>query len=331
MKITGCGKRFVWLLVVMLLSTTPLAANEAYQQVKQNIESGRIDLALEQLRREVKRQSDSYQAWFLLGVAYTRSQQFHQAMESFRRVIKINPKLAEPHNNLAVIYNELGDYRAAVDELETSLVKKPGDPVAEENLADLYLKLALERYRSSLKRAPNPEVEQRYMRLLKVRDPQSSSEEHIVVTIPVVKTEPVKKEVAVVQTEVVAEAEVPVVVDQIDVETELRKAVEAWRSAWSRRDLSGYFLMYANDFKVPKRFASRELWRQYKRQVIDLKSYIQVELTDLKIVVDPSGERATIDFFQKFRSNSYNGDSSKRLVMKLHNNEWKIVSEDSVS
>jgi len=311
----------VWLLIAALLVALPATADEAYHQAKANIENGRIDLALEQLKRAVKREANDYQAWFLLGVAYTRGQQFHQAMESFRRVIEINPQLAEPHNNLAVIYNALGDYRAAVDELEASLLKKPDYAVAEENLADLYVKLALENYRSALEKAPHPTLEQRYMRLLKVRDPQISpdlTEKSVLVAIPAVETKRVKEKAVVAKVKIAPKEQI-------------QAAVEAWRKAWSERDLSAYFLMYASDFQVPKPFASIELWKQYKQRVIGSKSYIQIELSDIKITIDSSGKRASIDFFQKFRSNSYNGDDSKRLEMRLYNSEWKIVSEDSVS
>ena len=311
MRALSYGKRAAWLLIAALLIALPATADEPYHQAKANIENGRIDLALEQLKRAVKREANDYQAWFLLGVAYTRGQQFHQAMESFRRVIEINPQLAEPHNNLAVIYNALGDYRAAVDELEASLLKKPDYAVAEENLADLYVKLALENYRSALEKAPHPTLEQRYMRLLKVRDPRISpdlTEKSVLVAIPTV--------VAKVK---------------IAPKEQIRAAVEMWRKAWSERDLGAYFLMYASDFQVPKPFASIELWKQYKQRVIGSKSYIQIELSDMKIAIDSSGKRASIDFFQKFRSNSYNGDDSKRLEMKLYNSEWKIVGEDSVS
>jgi tetratricopeptide (TPR) repeat protein len=313
----------MWLLIVATLAAFPAMADEAYQQAKVNIESGHIDLAIEQLKRAVKREANDYEAWFLLGVAYTRGQQFHQAMESFRRVVEINPRLAEPHYNLAVIYNELGDYRAAINELERSLIKKPGDVVAEENLADLYVKLALENYRSALNRVPNQALEERYMRLLKVRDPQVSpdlAEKRVLAAIPVVVTKAKKERETAVQPPVAKKAR----------EEKIREAVEVWRRAWSEQDLELYFSMYAPDFQVPERFVSIDLWKQYKQRVIGSKSYLHVELSDLKITVDLSGKRASIDFFQKFRSNSYNGDDFKRLEMKLYNSEWKIVSEVSV-
>ncbi|MCF7821744.1 MAG: tetratricopeptide repeat protein [Mariprofundaceae bacterium] len=321
----------VWLLVFVTLIAFPATAEEAHLQARANIENGRIDPALEQLKGAVRREVNDYQAWFLLGVAYTRGQQFHQAMESFRRVIEIKPKLAEPHYNLAVIYNELGDYRAAINELEKSLIKKPGDAIAEENLADLYLKLALKNYRSALNRAPSQALEERYMRLLKVRDPQNSpdlAEKRALATIPAAITKPVKENMAVAEAE---ENQATAPIQPPAVEEKIRQAIEVWRRAWSEQDTELYFSMYASDFRLPERFASIEQWRQYKQWAIGSKSYLHVELNDLKITVDLSGKRASIDFFQKFRSNSYNGDGFKRLEMKLYNGEWKIVSEVSVS
>jgi tetratricopeptide (TPR) repeat protein len=323
----------LWLLLATTLIALPSTADEAYHQAKANIESGHIDLALEQLKGAVKREANDYQAWFLLGVAYTRGQQFHQAMESFRRVIKINPQLAEPHYNLAVIYNELGDYRAAISELERSLIKKPGDAIAEENLADLYVKLALKNYRNALNRAPNQALEERYMRLLKVRDPRSLpdlTDKRALAAVPMVETELVKERAIVTNVKNTQATAVQVPGTEKAAEEELQKTVEIWRKAWSEQDVNLYFSMYAPDFQVPERFASIDLWKQYKQWAIGSKSYLHVELSDLKITIDLAEKRASIDFFQKFRSNSYSSDGFKRLEMKLYNSEWKIISEGSV-
>ncbi|MDT8375434.1 MAG: tetratricopeptide repeat protein [Mariprofundaceae bacterium] len=334
MRGPGCGKNVAWLLIVATLVALPATADEVYHQARSDIGSGRIDLALEQLKQAVKQESDDYQAWFLLGVAYTRGQQFHQAMESFRQVIRINPQLAEPHYNLAVIYNELGDYRAAASELERSLVKKPGDVTAEENLADLYVKLALENYRSVLKKAPGQALEQRYIRLLKVRDPQISTdlaEARVLAAIPAAETKRIKEKMVASDTKERQPAAVQAPVTKKTVEERVQEAVEMWRKAWSEQDLTRYFSMYGPDFQLPESFSSIELWKRHKQRVIGSKSYIHVELSDLKITIDSSGKRASIDFFQKFRSNSYNSDDLKRLEMKLYNSEWKIVREGSVS
>ncbi|MDX8397191.1 MAG: tetratricopeptide repeat protein [Mariprofundaceae bacterium] len=127
--------------------------------------------AADVLNQKLVTQPNDYHTWFSLGVAYAREQRFHQAIEAFRRVITLAPSLAEPHNNLAVIYNELGDVKAAVVELEKSLLKHPGYVIAEENIADLYVKLALQYYKKALLKSDDLALMQRYERLLHVRDP----------------------------------------------------------------------------------------------------------------------------------------------------------------
>ncbi|MDX8389308.1 MAG: tetratricopeptide repeat protein [Mariprofundaceae bacterium] len=116
-----------------------------------------------------------YQAWFTYGVALSRQREFYRAIDAFRRVTSLNPELAESHNNLAVIYNELGDYHAAIQELEISLKKKPGFSTAYENLGDIYIKLALHNYQKALKsdannKGSNGHLYSKYMQLLRDRD-----------------------------------------------------------------------------------------------------------------------------------------------------------------
>ncbi|HKI60619.1 MAG TPA: hypothetical protein VKA23_06245, partial [Mariprofundaceae bacterium] len=267
--------------------------------------------------------------------------QYHQAIEAFRHVIDLNPKLAEPHDNLAVIYNELGDVPAAVRELEQSLVKRPDNPVAEENLADLYVKMALKRYRSALEKESTPQLEKRYMRLLKVRDPDvtaSQKGEQSIVSMPVgiagnQSGGDVVVDVAAKQSTKDEAITTPVETEQsiASLESQLLDALEAWRTAWSARSLADYFAAYAEDFQVPDRFKSRQEWQAYKRRVISSKTFIEIEISDVKVELEQSGKRARINFFQKFRSNSYNGDDSKVLEMRLDDGTWKIVREDSVS
>ncbi len=131
---------------------------------------------LEQLRQFLKDQPDSYQAWFLLGVNQAEQRQFDDAIVSFHQVIRLKPKLAEPHNNLAVIYNETGKFQAAVNELEASLALKPGYVTAQENIGDLYVKLAADAYRKVLAQKDNPALQRRYLGLLNLRAEKSSAQ-----------------------------------------------------------------------------------------------------------------------------------------------------------
>lgn len=181
-------------LLIAMLTLTSANAGEVTEQARAAIQNGRYDAAADMLHAEITQHGGNEQTWFLLGVAYVRKQQFQQAIEAFRQVIRLNPTLAEPHNNLAVIYNKLGDTHAAVTELEASLEKQPGYVVAEKNLAELYLKLALHYYKSTLDKAPTPELRQRYTRLLHVRDPYrpdaDALEEDAAAPVEVEQTQP---------------------------------------------------------------------------------------------------------------------------------------------
>lgn len=351
-----------------LLSPTANAA-DMYDAVKSDIEAGRTEIALGSLQGIIKQRPGAYQAWFLIGVAHARQQQFHQAIEAFQHVIELNPLLAEPHNNLAVIYNELGDVRAAVSELEQSLKKRPDYAIVEENIADLYVKLALKNYRNALEKEPREGLEKRYMRLLQVRNPTSEpariteipenvamvdstalkqvadsrEEESVVEQAVLIKPEQPEQLPEPLSEPMPKPSPLPVVkadISPIDngelakvepVENEVLKAVESWRSAWASRDLAGYFSAYANDFKVPERFGSLADWQEYKQRVIGSKTYIQVKLSDIQVEIDQGKRRANVKFLQKFSSNGYNGDTLKVLQMRLDNDAWKIVSEVSVS
>ncbi len=186
-----------FLLILCLWFTPAWAADTTLSpldQAKQNMSAGYYAKALSTLRSLVAEEENNYEAWFLFGVAQVHEQQPHPAIEAFRHVIELRPTLAEPHNNLAAVYNNLGDTKAAIKELEVALEKRPNYAVAEENLADLYIKRALQYYRSSLNHNPNPTVEKRYARLLHVRNPSASAEPNAVAEHKAPEQTPAPKE-----------------------------------------------------------------------------------------------------------------------------------------
>ncbi len=187
--------KLLYILTLLVACSWQVQAESVNDQAKQALSLGHVTAAEDLLNKQVQAKPDDYQAWFLLGVAQAQGKHFHQAIEAFRRVIELRNDLAEPHNNLAVIYNELGDVKSAVHELEQSLQKHPGYAIAEENIADLYVKLALQYYKKSLLKNDNPALKQRYARLLQVRDTRSSTKEDVA---HVVQTEKSKKTVATV-------------------------------------------------------------------------------------------------------------------------------------
>ena len=355
----------VWLAVL-----PAQAASDSLAAARSLLDGGHEREAVSMLQRMVHQSDSEYQAWFLLGVAYARQQQYHEAIEAFRKVSSLRPDLAEPHNNLAVIYNELGDLRAAVSELEVSLAKNPNYSTAQENLGDLYVKLALQAYEKSLAQAPNDELQVRYDRLLQVRmttpsarvdaegaqvaqqaatkqadasDAAKPATSPSAATVPDAAEAPAATAEAVKPSPKVAQVSPATAVhsagDQVaDVQKQMRAtdpaaavlaAIEAWRKAWSERDVGAYIAAYAPDFGPGGNFATRGDWESYKQRVIGGKKFIRVTLDEVQVsMADDSTAR--VRFVQHFRSNNYNSDDRKELTLRKAEDGWKITDEQAL-
>lgn len=328
------------LFIILLMLSTPALAYDV-SQAKADLKQGRYTTAIEQLRALVEHDGSNYEAWFLYGVAHVHQQQFHQAIEAFRQVIALRPDLAEPHNNLAAVYNNLGDTKAAVKELEVALEKRPNYTIAEENLADLYIKLALQHYRNTLKTSPNPVIEQRYARLIQVRNPmpdqaasappenqqpatqavvepaKPATQAHIIT--PVSTPKPQAKPDNAPVMPMVADKSIIGVLD----------ALEAWREAWASQQLDAYFSAYADHYQPDARFDSLDAWKAYKKRVISNKSFIRIEFEQVE-VNKQSNDIATVKLLQRFHSNTYNGKDFKKVTFKYTPQGWRIIAEASV-
>lgn len=284
--------------------TNAEASGDLSQQVRQALNDGRVAEATNLLHQQVKNEPRDYQAWFLLGVSQSKIQRYHPAIESFRRVIELRPDLAEPHNNLAVIYNELDDIPAAIIELEASLKKQPGYLIAEENIADLYVKMALVYYKKALKKTDDLDLKMRYRRLLQVRD---------IGHLSGIRT--AKPMVMVAETKALSMT--------------IKKAIEFWRSAWASQNLPDYFDAYADEYIPPKNFKNQDAWEAYKMRVIGNKQFITVTLTRMNVILAKNKMHAKVTFAQAFRSNSYNSDDKKVLTLKKVDGNWKITREQT--
>jgi tetratricopeptide (TPR) repeat protein len=69
------------------------------------------------------------QARFLKGLALADSGKADEAIATFQSVLGDYPELPEPHNNLAVLYAQKGQYGLARDELEAAISARPTTPL----------------------------------------------------------------------------------------------------------------------------------------------------------------------------------------------------------
>jgi len=101
-------------------------------------------------------------------------------------------------------------------------------------------------------------------------------------------------------------------------------AANDWAAAWSARDLTKYLGYYSNNFQ-PLTRADQDAWKRLRSERLNKQS-IAVSLSDLK-TQQLSSESCEVAFKQRYRSNDYNDDVSKKLVLKREGTSWKIIRE----
>lgn len=104
-------------------------------------------------------------------------------------------------------------------------------------------------------------------------------------------------------------------------------AVEAWRQAWSKRDMSTYLGAYSDAFTPPDGM-SREDWIASRYRNVGGRKSINVQIQRL-LVQTPAEGRVRVSFLQDYRSGSLRelGQSKTLDLVKGTDNRWRIVGE----
>lgn len=127
------------------LLLSPLARAETgteIQEINSLYQHTQYAAALERVNTYLEKKPNNAQARFLKGLILTGQHKNADAIDVFTRLNEDFPELAEPYNNLAVLYAQQGHYRQAERALETAVHINPNYAVAEENLGDIYAKMA---------------------------------------------------------------------------------------------------------------------------------------------------------------------------------------------
>ena len=96
---------------------------------------------------------------FLQGVLFAEIGKRGEAIQTFELLTEDFPELSEPFNNLAALYVEQNELHKARLLLERAIQNRPDYALAYENLADLYVRLAMSTYEKASKaKQPAPSV-----------------------------------------------------------------------------------------------------------------------------------------------------------------------------
>ena len=121
---------------------------ELIEQGRRHFISKNYPRAQQEFQKAIRSGAARYADIFnMLGVIYHSEGRFNDAIESFREALEINPNYMEANLNLAILYNDLGEYKAS-----RSLYKRVQDghrpknvainPVMRGKIANLHAELA---------------------------------------------------------------------------------------------------------------------------------------------------------------------------------------------
>jgi Flp pilus assembly protein TadD len=121
----------------------PRNADTALTQARRLFDENRAGDALAAIEVALEVSPSDPRLRFLKGVILSHEGRDEDAIAVFRALSQDFPELPEPYNNLAALYaarGQLDEARAALDEAIRAL---PNYALAQENLGDVYLRLAI--------------------------------------------------------------------------------------------------------------------------------------------------------------------------------------------
>jgi tetratricopeptide (TPR) repeat protein len=313
-----------------------------YAEVNRLLKAGQLPEASAKADQFLAGKPKDPQMRFLKGVIFTEQGKPQDAIIQFTKLIEDYPELPEPYNNLAVLQASQGQFDKARAALEMAIRTNPSYATAHENLGDVYAKLASQAYSKALQLDGGNSGIQPKLGL--IRDlfapnlrvkPAAAAPIAPVATAPAKPTPPAA--VAAAPAAPAAPA-TPVAVAKPPVapaapaapaaaagnEDEVRSAVQAWASAWSRKDMNSYLGAYGKDFDAP---GGRKNWEEERKKRILGKSKISVQVSNLDIKIN--GSKATARFKQDYDADSLSVDSRKTLELTRVDNRWMIVREST--
>jgi Flp pilus assembly protein TadD len=151
---TMIPRRFVSALLCVIALSGPAAGADDLAEVTRLHRAGQTAAALQRADQFLAGNPRDPQMRFLKAVILGEVDRGAEAVAVLQRLTEDYPDLAEPHNNLAVLYAATGDYAKARAELEQALKLKPGYATAHENLGDVYAALAGRSYATALRLDP---------------------------------------------------------------------------------------------------------------------------------------------------------------------------------
>ena len=342
------------LLGLVLSASVSFANAQTLPDIQRLMKQNQMPQALEQVDAFISTKPKDAQGRFLRGLILTELGRPADAIAVFSKLTEDFPELPEPYNNLAVLYAQQKQYDKARSALEMAIRTHPSYSIAHENLGDVYAKLASQAYDKALQLDSSNAATQTKLSMIKelistatkpgvkpvaaaapasepVKTASASPAKEAPVATPATPPPPPVKAADKV-AEPVEAAKAPEVKGPADkapvaptaAESEVSKTLQAWASAWSRKDVKSYLGYYAADFRTPNGMA-RKAWEAERTQRIDKPGKLQVSVDELKVSLD--GDKATVKFRQHYVSATLKSSTNKTVVFIKSGSKWLISQE----
>lgn len=152
-------------------STLPTVMSTPHNDVRKLLRQAKYPQALLLVNKGLSTNPRDPQMRFWQGYIFEQLGQPDMAYKVYLDLTREYPELAEPHNNLGVIYASKGDYPNAKASLDAALRANPNYAAAYENMGDLLLNMARQSYERSLSLEPKQRgITQKMDRLAPVLD-----------------------------------------------------------------------------------------------------------------------------------------------------------------
>ncbi len=336
-------------LSVASAQTNAQANAQALPEIQRLMKQGQMPQALEKVDIYISTKPKDAQGRFLKGLILTEIGRPAEAIAVFTKLSEDFPELPEPYNNLAVLYAQQKQYDKARAALEMAIRTHPSYSIAHENLGDVYAKLASQAYDKALQLDSSNTATQTKLSMIKEListsskpgvKPGAASTRPASEPVKIAAVEPAKVTPAnppdspakpVKPAEPAASVKIPEAKAPAEKapeagngEADVVKVLQAWASAWSRKDVKTYLAYYASDFQTPNGMA-RKAWETERTQRIDKPGKLQVSVDDIKVAV--AGDKATVRFRQHYTSSTLKTSASKTVVFVKSAGKWLIQQE----
>lgn len=159
-------------LALLLLLSGPVAAQQSpppvleLDAIQRLVDQNDFRMALQEVNQRLEAQPDEVESQFLKGLLLQQTGDINGAREIFVSLARRYPQLPAIYNNLAALYTSTGEYELARQSLQSAIANNPEYPVAQANLGDLYVKMAVEAYQQALRLQPGDDASRAKLKLL---------------------------------------------------------------------------------------------------------------------------------------------------------------------